>query len=172
MNTKVMNDDMFAGMVAEEVKNKLSSGQRNELLKQENWERWKDALLALVDNLEDQIQDIEEDAEADRIRYEGMGHDGKRLAREAAQAYNSRKTKVSRFLFHVNKRLDEVTQMIETGETIKSDGWTEADFLRKAIIKHRHMMREFDLEETAIDRALWSTLDNKWTFDSIDPASL
>ena len=172
MSTKILSDDMFAGIVAEEVKNKLSSHQKDELLKQENWTRWRDALLALVDNLEDQIQDIEEDAEADRIRYEGMGHDGRRLAREAAQAYNSRKTKVSRFLFHVNKRLDEVTRMIETGEAIKSDGWTEAEFLRKAITRHRSRMRQFDMEETAIDRSLWATLDNKWTFDSIDTSSL
>jgi hypothetical protein len=34
------------------------------------------------------------------------------------------------------------------------------------------MIREFDLEETAIDKALWSTLDGKWNFDSIDPSSL
>jgi hypothetical protein len=168
----MINDDVFAGMVAEEVKNKLSSNQKKELLKPENWERWKDALLALVENLEDQIATIEEDAEADKIRYEGFGHDGRRLAKEAAQAYNSRKIKVSRFLFHVNKRLDEVTQMIETGEAIQSDGWAEADFLRKSIIKHRAMMHEFDMEETAIDRALWSTLDGKWNFDSIDASSL
>jgi len=169
---KTMNDDMFAGMVAEEVKNKLSSGQRKELLNPENSNRWRDALLALVDNLEGQIESIEEDAEADRIRYESLGSDGRRLAKEAASAYNSRKIKVSRFLFHVNKRLDEVTQMIETGEAIQSDGWAEADLLRKAIIKHRALMREFDLEDTAIDRALWSTLDGKWTFDSIDASSL
>lgn len=173
MEVKIMiNDDIFAGMVAEEVKNKLSSNQRKELLKQENWNRWRDALLALVDNLEGQIEDIEEDAEADRIRYEALGSDGRRLAKEAAQAYNSKKIKVNRFLFHVNKRLDEVTQMIETGETIQSDGWGEAESLRKAIIKHRSMMREFDMEETAIDRALWATLDGKWTFDSIDASSL
>ena len=168
----MINDDIFAGMVAEEVKNKLSSNQRKELLKQENWTRWRDALLALVDNLEDQVASIDEDAEADRMRYEALGKEGRRLAKEAAQAYNSRKIKVNRFLFHVNRRLDEVTNMIETGEAIQSDGWEEVDFLRRSIIKHRSMMREFDMEETAIDRALWSTLDGKWNFDSIDASSL
>jgi hypothetical protein len=168
----MINDDIFAGMVAEEVKNKLSSNQRKELLKQENWTRWRDALLALVDNLEDQVASIDEDAEADRMRYEALGKEGRRLAKEAAQAYNSRKIKVNRFLFHVNRRLDEVTKMIETGEAIQSDGWEEVDFLRRSIIKHRSMMREFDMEETAIDRALWSTLDGKWNFDSIDASSL
>jgi hypothetical protein len=48
----------------------------------------------------------------------------------------------------------------------------EADFLKKAIVRHRAMLRDFDLEETAVDRALWSTLDGKWTFDDIDASSL
>lgn len=168
----LLNDDIFAGMVAEEVKNKLSVNQKKELMKEENWERWRDALLALVDNIEDQILGIDEDAESDRLRYEILGRDGRRLAKEASSAYASRKAKVTRFLFHVNKRLDEVVQMIETGEKIQSDGWAEIDFLRKGIIRHRMMIRELDLEETAIDKALWSTLDGKWNFDSIDPAAL
>ena len=169
---KMINDDIFAGMVAEEVKNKLSVNQKKELMKEENWERWRDALLALVDNIEDQVLGIDEDAESDRLRYEILGRDGRRLAKEASLAYASRKAKVTRFLFHVNKRLDEVVQMIETGEKIQSDGWAEIDFLRKGIIRHRMMIRELDLEETAIDKALWSTLDGKWNFDSIDPAAL
>lgn len=168
----MMNDDAFAGIVAEEVKNKLSASERKELLKQENWNRWREALLALVENLEDQIANIDADSEADRIRYEGMGVDGRRLAKEAAQAYNSKRVRIKRFLFHVNRRLDEVTKMIETGNVIESDGWAEAEMFKNAIIKHRKMLRDFDLEETAIDRALWSTLDGKWLFDSIDASSL
>jgi hypothetical protein len=168
----MISDDAFASMVAEEVKNKLSQKQRQELLKPENWERWKETLLALVDNLQEQIEQIDEDSEADRIRYEAMGSDGRRLVRESTQAYNSRKMKVNRFLYHVNKRLDEVMHMIETGEAIKSDGWAEAELFKKAIIKHRSMLRDFDLEETSIDRALWDTLNGKWSFDSIDASSL
>ncbi len=168
----MINDDVFAGIVAEEVKNKLSSRDRKELLKPENWERWRETLLALVDNLEDQIAEVDADSEADKIRYESMGADGRRLAKEAAGAYKAKKTRISRFLFHVNKRLDQVSNMIETGEVIEADGWAEADFLKKAIIRHRAMLRDFDLEETAVDRALWSTLDGQWTFDDIDASSL
>jgi hypothetical protein len=62
--------------------------------------------------------------------------------------------------------------MMETGKVIESDGWTEAELLKKAIIRHRSMLRDYDLEETAIDRALWSTLDGSWKFDEIDPSSL
>jgi hypothetical protein len=168
----MISDDAFASMVAEEVKNKLSNKQRLQLMEKENWERWKETLLALVDNLQEQIEQIEYDSEADRIRYESMGADGKRLVRESMQAYSSRKTKIARFLYHVNKRLDEVVNMIDTGESIKSNGWEEAALFKKAIIKHRAMLRDFDLEETSVDRALWDTLNGKWTFDSIDASSL
>jgi hypothetical protein len=44
--------------------------------------------------------------------------------------------------------------------------------LKKAIIKHRALLREFELEETSIDRALWAVLNNEWLFDLIDESSL
>lgn len=167
-----INDDAFARMVAEEVKNKLSPLHKKELLKKENWERWKDSLLYLSDNLQEQIDSIEADALSDERRYSSMGRDGKYLAKEAGKAYEARKKKVSRFKFHVDKRLDEVASMIETGHEISSDGWDKVDFYRNAIIRHRAMLREFDLEETAIDRALWATLNDAWVFDEIDVDNL
>lgn len=168
----MISDDAFAQMVAEEVKNKLSSIQRAELLKKENWERWKEALIALVENLDDQLDDIDADEESDMGRYEAMGKNGRRLAREAKSSYDARRHKVSRFRFHVNKRLDEVAHMIETGQEPTSNGWNEVEMLRRAIGKHRSLLEEFDLEDTAVDRALWATLENKWLFDSIDASSL
>lgn len=167
-----ISDDGFARIVAEEVKNKTSPADKQMLLQEHNWERWRDALIALSQNLQEQIESIEADAMADKIRYEAMGSSGRRLANEAANAYSSRKIKVSRFKFHVDKRLDEVTVMIETGKVMASDGWQNVEFLRKGISAHRALMREYDLEPTAIDRALWATLDNKWNFDSIDTDSL
>jgi len=162
-----MNDDAFARMVAEEVKNKLSPMHKQELMREENWHRWRDALLALSDNLQVQIDNIEEDAEADRERYSSLGQNGKRLSREAAAHYDSKAIRVKRFKFHVDKRLDEVSMMIDTGKQFASDGWDKVEFLRQAIIKHRQLLRDFDLEDTAIDRALWATLDDKWTFDAV-----
>lgn len=168
----MINDDAFAKMVAEEVKNKLPQRDREFLLQEENWERWRDALVALVEVLDDQISEIDLDAESDKIRYEQLGKSGKRLAQEAANAYSSKKHKINRFKYHVEKRLDQVVTMIETGEKIGDEIAAEADLLRKAISKHRELLREYDLEETAIDRALWDVLKNKWTFDSIDASSL
>ena len=162
-----MNDDAFARMVAEEVKNKISPLHKKELLDRSNWDKWQKALLALSDNIEEQIESIQADALVDKNRYESMGMDGRRLASEAKIAYDARISKITRFKFHVDKRLDEVTIMIETGKEITSDGWKEVDFLRRGISAHRSLLREFDLEDTAVDRALWALLDNRWLFDDV-----
>mgnify|MGYP006268553467 CR=1 FL=1 len=168
----MINDDTFARMVAEEVKNKLSPSQRSILSQPENWGRWKEALLMLIDNLDEQIENIKDDADADAERYGALGRDGDKLAKEAAKTYQSRIIKIDRFKFHVNRRLDDVVTMIETGNVTPSDGWADVDFLKRAISKHRSMMMFLDLEETAIDRALWSALDNKWDFDDIDTSTI
>lgn len=167
-----LNDDSFARMVAEEVKNKLSPTHKQILLEKENWERWREALIALSENLQNQIEDIEADAESDEERYSSLGRAGTKLSREATSYYDHKATRVKRFKFHVDKRIDEVTAMIETGDEVKSDGWDQVDFLRRAIVTHRSMMRDYDLEDTAIDRALWSTLDNKWLFDTVTSENL
>lgn len=162
-----MNDDAFARMVAEEVKNKISPLHKKELLDKSNWVRWQKALLALSNNIQEQIESIEVDALIDKNRYESMGIDGRRLASEAKIAYDSRLSKITRFKFYVDKRVDEVTVMIETGKEISSDGWGEVSFLKKGISAHRSLLREFDLEDTAVDRALWALLDNRWLFDDV-----
>lgn len=167
-----MNDDSFARMVAEEVKNKLSPLHKKVLLQPENWDRWKRALIALSDHLQAQIEDAEDDAVADVGRYSSMGGRGKKLSSETRTYYENKINKIKRFKFHVDKRLDEVSLMIDTGQSIQNDGWDKVEFYRRAIIAHRNLMREYDLEDTAIDRALWETLDDKWTFDDINTDNL
>jgi hypothetical protein len=163
----MINDDTFARLVSEDVKKKISPSQKEILMQPENWERWKESLVILVENLDRQIGMISEDAESDAERYSSMGRSGDKLAKEASRAYQEKITKIERFKFHVDKRLDEVMIMIETGEEIKVDGWDEVSFLKRAISAHRQYLYEFDLEDTAVDRALWASLDSKWEFDSI-----
>ena len=166
-----MPDEFFANLIADDVKNRVTAQQRKELLLEENWDRWKRGLLSLLDNLEDQIENIDIDAQADAVRYGGMGRPGKRLADEAARAYDMRKTKVDRFRLHVERRLNQVESMIKTGNPIDENPWETVDFYRRAIITHRSMLNDYDLEDTPIDRALWATLDNCWDFDKVDPLS-
>jgi len=164
----MINDDAFARMVSEDVKNKISSLEKGILVRPENWHRWKESLLLLVDNLDRQIESLVSDADADAERYLSMGRSGERLASAAARDYQFRIKKIDRFKFHVNRRLDEVMVMIETGEVKEEDGWEKAAFFENAIFKHRALLQEFELEETAIDKALWAALEGKWEFDSID----
>jgi hypothetical protein len=167
-----MNDDFFARLVAEEVKNKTSTMHKQELLKPENWNRWREALIVLSDNLQSQIENIESDSESDSKRYSALGYAGAKLTKESRNYYDNKATRIKRFKFHVDKRLDEVSLMIDTGEEIQNDGWEQAEFLRRAITTHRAMLRNFDMEDTAIDRSLWDALDSNWTFDSINGDNL
>ena len=162
-----LTDDAFAQLVAEEVKNKLSTGQREVLLKQSNWDKWLRALRILSENLLGQIESIQADAESDANRYAALGREGKKLAKEAENAYTNKLAKIERFKFHVDKRLSQVMEMIETGKPIDMNPFESANFYRRAIFKHRELMNTHDLEDTAIDRALWATLDNKWDFDEV-----
>lgn len=168
----MINDDAFARLVSEDVKKKISPSQKDILMQQENWERWRDSLVVLVENLDRQINLLREDAESDADRYSSMGRNGDKLAKEASRAYQEKITKIERFKFHVDKRLDEVVIMIETGEEIENDAWDEVSFLKRAIAAHRKYLYEFDLEDTAVDRALWASLENKWEFDSITGENL
>lgn len=172
-----ISDDEFARLVSEDVKNKVSSRQRQTLMAAEHLDRWQRALIILVDNLSSQLDNINDDRESDKHRYMAMGVDGELLLQESEFAYTSRKTKIERFKFHVNRRLDDVTKIIDTGDSghITRDQTTansDANFYRRAISKHRELLDEFELEATAIDRALWNTLDNKWLFEDINESNI
>ena len=164
----MINDDAFAKMVSEDVKRKISYSDKNVLMQSENWERWKDTLLILVVNLDRQIESLVVDSEADSDRYLSMGRGGERLASTANRDYQLRIKKIERFKFHVNRRLDEVMMMIESGETKEENGWDKVSFLENAIKQHRLLLHKYELEETSIDVALWSALEGKWEFDSVN----
>jgi hypothetical protein len=157
-----MNDDTFARIVADEVKNKATLSQREYLEMPANRERWKRALSALIDNLDDQISDLLDDEDADRERYERMGSSGAALLAEAIATYSSRRHKVERFKHYVQAKLERVQAMPETAEFV-----SRSEMFEKAILQHKRLMEEFDMEPSAADEALWATLDGKWEFDGI-----
>lgn len=167
-----MDDQTFAKMVAEEVKNKLSPNQRKILFLEENWERWRVNLVALLDNIKNQTESTELSRQADIARYESFGNDGLILLEQANASYDARVKKIARFRFHVERRLNEVATMIDTGEVSQSSGWESVEFLKRGIARHRAMFLEYDLEETSIDRALWALLDDSWEFDDINPSDI
>ena len=161
IGTKRMNDEVFAQLVAEDVKNKVSESQRDYLMLPQNRERWKRALLALSENLENQIDNINYDKQRDVERYVALGDDGVTLLAEAVSAYDMRINKVTRFKFHVNKRLDFVTALGED-ESIAS----RVQILESAIAAYIQERGE-DMDD--LDEALEVALkENKFIFDELE----
>lgn len=161
-----ITDDIFAKFVAEEVKNRVSAEVRETLFEPSNWDRWERALIALVENLNDQLQRIDEDIDADTERYTAIDG-GEALLSEALAHYDKQKKKIERFRFHVMTRLGQVSKMIATGARFEDDMAKQIVLLKNGIKRHREMLEKFDLEDTAVDRALWDLLDGKWSFDTI-----
>jgi predicted HNH restriction endonuclease len=165
-----MSNDAFARLVAEEVKNKVTQQQIDYLNMPDNWGRWHRALLALDSNLEGQLVRLEDDKQRDSQRYERLGEDGLRLLAEAIATYDDRIKKIERFKFHVQNKIDYVTQKIALGvnsHTTEDVSQSEA-LLRNGIQRHMDLLQEYDMEPTDIDKALWALLDGKWLFDSIE----
>lgn len=162
-----MQDEFFARLVAEEVKNRVSQGQMDYLRLPENWTRWQRCLNALIDNLDDQLDDLYQREEDANDRYKAMGEDGLKLLAESSSEYEARRKKITRFKFHVEARLDEVTRMIALGSSSIDDRMKTVDFLRKAIEQHREMVLSNNYEATPFDEALWAALEGKWKFDDI-----
>ena len=157
-----MNDDTFARIVAEDVKNKATTSQQEYLSMTHNRDRWKRALTALIDNLNNQIEDITDDETADIERYEKLGRSGIVLLSSATATYEERRHKIERFRFHVENKRDQVCAMSDVEEFL-----SRADLFEKAIRQHRLLMVECDMEITPADEALWATLDGKWEFDDV-----
>lgn len=162
-----MNDDAFARLVAEEIKNRISREQREYLNMPENWVRWQRAVKVLADNLDEQLKLIKRNEEEDTQPYRDMGQDGIKMLAELTAEFDSRRKKIERFRYHVVNRLDEVSRMIASGSSEIEERIKTVEFTRKAIERHRAMIKEFELEPTPIDVALWASLNGKWMFDEI-----
>lgn len=167
-----MNDDAFARLVAEEIKNRVSQQQRDYLHLPENWVRWQRAVEALADNLQNQLTSIRHSEERETAVYLDMGEDGVKMLAELTAEFDNRRKKIERFRFHVTNRLDEITRMIALGSDAVEERMKTVEFLRRAIERHRELMRDYELDPTTIDSALWSTLDGKWEFDNINEDDL
>jgi hypothetical protein len=162
-----MLDETFARLVAEEVKNRVTDEQREYLRLPENWTRWQRALMILADNLNGQLTVLTNQEKDDTERYKALGDAGLKLLAETLSEYETRRKKISRFKFHVDTRLDEITRMIALGSDAIDERLKTVDFLRKAIERHQSLLQELDMEPTSVDKALWATLDGKWEFDDI-----
>lgn len=159
-------DELFLRLVAEDVKNKVSSHQREFLRQPKNWDKWEVALRELVSSLDSQLEELSDRQEAETDRLLKLGHEGKILLAELEMEIDRRQKKISRFRFYVESRLDEVARLRAIGSGPDPDAGA-ASFFRNAISKHREMIANNDMEFSEVDEALWATLDGYWNFDSV-----
>ena len=159
-----MNDESFARIVAEDVKNNITDNQREYLMLPQNRQRWKRALSALIDNLDSQIENIANDREADVQQYSALGASGKALLVEACAAYDSKLNKINRFKYYVENRLMFVEGLVDEDTEM-----SRKDILESAIHKYFQLLDELDFERTELDDALEYALVNNSleAFDSI-----
>jgi len=160
-----MNDESFARLVAEEVKNKASSHQRSFLRQSDNRQRWITELKKLLVNLDGQIQDLDRQEKTEINRFLTLGIEAEQLIQEYKTGVDQRRRKIARFRFHVESRLDEVERWVVVESTTPEERGRAQDFFRSAILKHKELMAEFEFEFSEIDEALWATLEGKWLFD-------
>lgn len=165
---RLMNDDAFARLVGDEVKNRVSNSQREFLNLPENNDRWQAALGTLLENLDDQLGDLQEREDRERERYEALGVDGAALLAAMVTDVETRRKKIARFRFHVERRLEAVQRQEAGNSELIEERARLVEFLRKAIEQHQSMLAETDLDPTPIDHALWAALSGEWTFDKIN----
>lgn len=155
IGTKRMNDESFARIVAEDVKNNVTESQRDYLMLPQNRDRWKRALTALVNNLDSQIANIEGDKSDDIVRYSDLGAQGKALLVEACAAYDARLNKINRFKFYVENRLTFVEGLADEQYEM-----SRKEILETAIHKYLQLLDDLDYERTELDDALEYALVN------------
>jgi hypothetical protein len=165
---KMLSDDAFARLVAEDVKNRVSRSQADYLRMPENRERWKRALKYLLSNLDAQLEELADREQLEIARYESLGSGGIRLVAEVQADIEQRRRKIVRFRFYVETRLDEVNRLMSSSSDDELEKAKVSEFLRSAIQKHHDLIMDNDFEYTEIDEALWDSLDGMWSFDSID----
>lgn len=162
--TMIVNDETFARLVADNVKNRTTAAQNKYLELPENNARWQRALNALIRNLDEQINQITAEAQADSERYSGIGVAGAELLAQAIAHYDSKKQKIERFRFYVVKRLADV---VMTEQAQMASSAKDESMCGRAIRKHMEMSRFYGIENTPLDRALYDSLDGVWSFDDL-----
>ena len=153
-----MDSQEFDRLVSEDVKNQISPEKAEYLRLPSNQDAWRESLLNLMQNLDEQINGLAQDETTSTQNLPShMITDFKITADE-------KRTKVNRFRFYVQQRLAEAERMLALGEDSQDPDLKMADFLKRAIEEHQALMVEYNFEPTPIDTALWQAVDGDWGF--------
>ena len=167
-----MDDERFARIVAQDVKNKLNARERDYLNLPENRDRWVRSLVFLKENLDNQLLDLNDEEQIETDRYEALGEDGRLLLASMLSDLSQRRKKIERFQQYVERRSEAVQRLTASTSEELEERAKLVEFLRRAIETHRSMMARVNFDATLIDCALWDALEGKWEFDDIDIQAL
>jgi len=156
-----MDNHTFERLVSEDVKNVLSPEKSDLLRIPENRERWKVALLSLIENLDEQIGELTQN---EKVVTENLPS---HMVTDYKIETDEKKTKINRFRFYVMQRISECEKLLALGEDEAND-LSLAEFLKKAIEEHQSLMSNHEFEATPIDKALWSSVSGEWGFVDMD----
>jgi hypothetical protein len=165
----IINDETFARLVADNIKNRTTTAQNKYLELPENSYRWQRALNALIRNLDEQINQINLDAQSDSDRYSQIGDAGAELLTQAISHYDAKKQKIERFRFYVVKKLADVVMSGKVNNSVAQDG---DSIVHRAVRKHMSMGQLYGIEQTPLDRALYKALEGIWSFDDLKEEDL
>ena len=162
----IMDDETFARIVADNVKNRSTSTQNRFLEAPENSSRWQAALGSLIKNIDEQIQEISMDAQADIDRYSSLGDTGNILLSQTIAHYEIKKQKIERFRYYVIRKLADVASAgkNQIGEAKQEN----LSLVAKAVERHRELGSLYKIEKTPLDVALYNSLNGVWSFDNIN----
>ena len=165
----ILSDDAFARLVAEDVKNHADPNQKSYLRAEDVIDRWREALYALLSNLDGQLAGIDDSETRDVEHLKGLPKADRKVF-ETHESYSHQRSKIQRFKFHVEQRLAEADRLVVLNGSSKHV--SVESFLRKAIEMHKEMMQTHDFSPTPIDEALWAAVKGQWAFGDIDPDDL
>jgi len=166
----IMDDETFARIVADNVKNRSTSAQNVFLEAPENNARWQAALGSLIKNIDEQIHEISMDAQADTERYSSLGDVGNVLLSQTIAHYEVKKQKIERFRYYVIRKLADVANANKGRiDDFKKENLS---IVVKAVEKHRELGSLYKIEKTPLDVALYDSLKGIWSFENINHSDL
>ena len=145
----------FALMVSEDIKGKSDSVTHDLLRSQEHREQWRESLIAIINNVNDQIKELT--AEADHLR----NIYNEDFVTDPAESISAKIDKAERFRYHAEKRLAEADRLISVGAVSKD--MKLSSFLKDAIVEHMRLKKGNNSYDKT-DRQLWEAINGKWSF--------
>lgn len=153
-----MNDDFFAKLIFDDLRNEISEENLSILHESSNLKKWRRGLDAILCRFEEKLADLEYEETADESRYVSLGREGKKLLKMATEHYSSKKNRLKKFIFRISQRLEYVDTLVQ--EEFYSE-FEPAIELAAAIKKHKQTIESMGIEPNVWDIELWQNVKHE-----------